>query len=177
LDALHELQTGEESLTVIAAAKAVDQAQALVDQAQSAVSAAQASLDLINTQLDKLTVFAPIDGVVLVRSINAGEVIQAGSSGMTIGDLESLKVTVYIPETEYGKISIGDDASLVTDSFPNETFKAIITRIANKAEFTPQNVQTKEGRQTTVYAVELSVDNADGKLKPGMPVDVSFGGQ
>lgn len=46
--------------------------------------------------------------------------------------------------------------------------------ISDKAEFTPQNVQTKEGRQTTVYASELSVDNADGNLKPGMPVDVTF---
>ena len=44
----------------------------------------------------------------------------------------------------------------------------------DQAEFTPQNVQTTEGRQTTVYAVELSVDNPDGKLKPGMPVDVDF---
>ena len=177
LDALHTLQTGENSLTVIAAAKAVDQAQALVDQAQAASSAAQANLDLINTQLNKLTVLAPMDGVVLVRSIEEGEVIQAGSSAMTVGDLESLTVTVYISETEYGRISVGDDASLVTDSFPDETFNAIVTRIANQAEFTPQNVQTKEGRQTTVYAIELSVDNADGKLKPGMPVDVSFGGQ
>ena len=60
------------------------------------------------------------------------------------------------------------------DSFPNETFTALVTRISDKAEFTPQNVQTKEGRQTTVYAIELSVDNVDGKLKPGMPVDVIF---
>ena len=174
LDALHALQTGENSLLVVASSKAVDQAQALVDQAQAAVSAAQANLDLINTQLDKLTVLAPMNGVVLVRSIEEGEVIQAGSPAMTIGNLESLTVTVYIPETEYGQISVGDDANLITDSFADETFNATVTRIANQAEFTPQNVQTKEGRQTTVYAVELLVNNVDGKLKPGMPVDVTF---
>ncbi len=177
LDAMRALQTGEISLSVVAASKAVDQAKALLDQAQSALTAAQSNLDLIKTQMDKLTVRAPIDGVVLVRSIEAGEVIQAGMPALTIGKLDSLKVTVYIPETEYGQISLGQQASLQVDSFPNETFTATVTRISDKAEFTPQNVQTKEGRQTTVYAIELTTDNMDGKLKPGMPVDVTFANQ
>ena len=60
------------------------------------------------------------------------------------------------------------------DSFPNETFTAKVTRIADQAEFTPRNVQTAEGRATTVFAVKLAVDNAGGKLKPGMPADVYF---
>jgi HlyD family secretion protein len=174
LDALRALQTGESSLSVIAAGKAVDQARAALDQVRSAVNVAQANFDLINTQIDKLTVRAPMDGVVLVRSIDVGEVIQAGMPALTIGKLDMLKVTVYIPETEYGQISLGQQASLGVDSFPGQTFPATVTRIADQAEFTPQNVQTKEGRQTTVYAIELSADNADGSLKPGMPVDVTF---
>ena len=174
LDVLRTLQTGEDSLSVVAAGRAVDQARALFEGAQSAVTAAQAGLDLIDTQMDKLTIRAPMDGVVLVRSVEAGEVLQAGMPILTIGNLDSLKVTVYIPETQYGQISLGQQATLSVDSFPNETFTALVTRISDKAEFTPQNVQTKEGRQTTVYAIELSVDNVDGKLKPGMPVDVIF---
>jgi multidrug efflux pump subunit AcrA (membrane-fusion protein) len=63
---------------------------------------------------------------------------------------------------------------LSVDSFPGVTFKATVTRIANQAEYTPRNVQTKEERQTTVYAVELTIANPDGKLIPGMPVDVTF---
>ena len=110
----------------------------------------------------------------MIRSIQPGEVIQAGMTALTIGQLNTLKVTVYIPETEYGQISLGQQASLSVDSFPNETFTAKVTRIAKQAEYTPQNVQTKEGRQTTVYAIELTVDNTDGKLKPGMPTDVTF---
>lgn len=140
----------------------------------SAVTTAQTSLDLIDTRMDKLTVRTPMDGVVLVRSVEVGEVLQAGMPILTIGNLDSLKVTVYIPETQYGQISLGQQATLSVDSFPNETFTALVTRISDKAEFTPQNVQTKEGRQTTVYAIELSVDNADGKLKPSMPADVIF---
>jgi HlyD family secretion protein len=60
------------------------------------------------------------------------------------------------------------------DSFPTQLFFAKVTRIADQAEFTPRNVQTAEGRQTTVFAVELSVQNATGLLKPGMPADVTF---
>ena len=174
LDALRSLQTGEESLAVTAAAKVVDQSSAVLEQAKSATAAAQASLDAINTQMDKLTVRSPLNGVVLVRSIEAGEVIQAGMPAMTVGNLDQLTLTVYIPETEYGQVSLGQTASLSVDSFPDEVFTANVTRISNQAEFTPQNVQTKEGRQTTVYAIELSVDNSTGKLKPGMPVDVTF---
>jgi HlyD family secretion protein len=174
LDFLRTMQTGDQSPSVSAAQGAVNQAKTSLDQAQTAIVAAQANLDVINKQLGKLTIHAPMDGVVLVSSIEVGEVSQAGMPAMTIGKLDSSKVTVYIPETEYGQIKLGQKASLNLDSFPSESFQAMVTRIADQAEFTPQNVQTKEGRQTTVYAVELSVDNADGKLKPGMPVDVTF---
>ena len=97
--------------------------------------------------------------------------LQAGATALTIGDLTDLKVTVYIPETQYGQISLGQNTTLVTNSFPGESFHASVTRIADQAEYTPQNVQTEEGRQTTVYAVELSLDKSDGKLKPGISVD------
>jgi HlyD family secretion protein len=174
MDALHALQTGSDSLGVAAAAKAVDQAQAVLEQSQAGVTQAQAELDLIDAQIAKLTTQAPSNGVVLASSIQPGEVLQAGSPAMTLGRLDQLTVTVYIPEDRYGEINLGDQASLAVDSFPGETFAASITHIANQAEFTPQNVQTKEGRQSTVYAVKLAVDNSQGKLKPGMPVDVTF---
>jgi hypothetical protein len=60
------------------------------------------------------------------------------------------------------------------DSFPGETFSGTVVYISDQAEFTPRNVQTVEGRKTTVYAIKLNVPNADLKLKPGMPADVTF---
>jgi len=172
LDFLRNLRTGDQATSVVAAQNAVDQAQTAVEQAQKIVDQAQANIDLIDTQIAELTITAPTDGVVLVRSIEIGEVIQAGAPAMTIGKLDTMKITVYIPEDQYGQIGLGEKAALSVDSFPGESFTATVTRISDKAEFTPQNVQTKEGRQTTVYAIELSVDNSNGKLKPGMPVDV-----
>ncbi|HSG42737.1 MAG TPA: efflux RND transporter periplasmic adaptor subunit [Anaerolineales bacterium] len=174
LDKLRALQTGINSPMVKTAAKAVDQARAQLELAQSNVATAQAALDMINTQMDKLMVSAPIDGVVLTSSVQPGEIAQAGATVMTIADLSNLMITVYLSEDRYGEVNIGDEVLLTVDSFPNETLTAIVTRIADQAEYTPRNVQTKEERQTTVYAIELEVDNADGKLKPGMPVDVMF---
>ena len=66
--------------------------------------------------------------------------LQAGATALTIGDLTDLKVTVYIPETQYGQISLGQNTTLVTNSFPGESFHASVTRIADQAEYTPQNV-------------------------------------
>ncbi|HSM71042.1 MAG TPA: efflux RND transporter periplasmic adaptor subunit [Anaerolineales bacterium] len=174
LDLVRTLQTGANSPNVQAAAKTVDQAQAQLDLAQTSVAAAQAHLDLINTQMEKLMVTAPMDGVILTRSIHVGEIAQAGAATMTIADLGRLTITVYLSEDRYGEVNVGDEVSLTVDSFPNETFTAVVTHIADQAEYTPRNVQTKEERQTTVYAIELEVNNPDGKLKPGMPVDVTF---
>jgi HlyD family secretion protein len=111
---------------------------------------------------------------VLTRNTQPGEVIQAGMSALVIGEVSQLKVTVYLAEDKYGHVHLGDHASLKVDSYPNESFEAVVTRIADQAEYTPNNVQTKEQRQTTVYAVELSITNPQGKLIPGMPVDVTF---
>lgn len=173
-DALRLFKTGVNAPEVVLAAKAVEQAGVMLEAAKTSLKQVQAQLSLIKTQMDKLTVRAPQDGVVLTRSVQPGEVIQAGMTTMTIAKLDTLKVTVYISEDRYGKVKLGQSVDLSTDSFPGETFTATVTRIADQAEYTPRNVQTKEERQTTVYAIELTVEDADGKLKPGMPVDVTF---
>jgi HlyD family secretion protein len=155
-------------------AKADFPTQEELDVAQAQIDSAEANLDAIQTQVDLLSIKSPADGVVITRNIEPGEVIQPGLAAMTIAVLDKLTITVYIPEDQYGQISIGDEAVLSVDSFPGETFNAVVVRIADKAEYTPRNVQTKEDRQTTVYAIELSVVDPQGKLKPGMPTDVEF---
>lgn len=174
MDALRAFQTGADSPEVLLAEKSVEQAGVMLDQARASVRQVQAQLSLLEAQMEKLIVPAPRDGVILVRSVQPGEVVQAGMTTMTLANLEKLAVTVYLPEDRYGEVSLGDSASLSVDSFPGETFSATVTRIADQAEYTPRNVQTREERQTTVYAVELSVENPNGRLKPGMPVDVTF---
>ena len=153
-------------------------AQAQVRAAEAALAAAKAGttaeIEAIDLQLDKLTVTAPQKGVVLSLNLNAGEVLQLGGTALTLGRLDSLHITVYMPEDRYGQLRLGAQAEVSVDSFPDERFSASITRIASQAEFTPRNVQTEEGRRTTVFAVELAVSDPSGRLKPGMPADVEF---
>jgi HlyD family secretion protein len=146
-------------------------------QAQLAAARAQAKVDseTLDLQLDKLLVRAPLSGVVMARSIEPGEVLLAGAQALSIGQTDRLTITVFVPEDRYGQIDLGDHVQVSVDAFPDETFDATVTRIADKAEFTPRNVQTEEGRRTTVFAVELTVTDPGGMLKPGMPADVTFG--
>jgi HlyD family secretion protein len=143
--------------------------------AKSQVDTALASVDVLQAQLDKLEVKSPIEGVVLSRSAEPGEVAMPGTPLLTLARLDDLTITVYIPEDRYGAITLGENAQVTVDSFPGTTFPASVVHIADQAEFTPRNVQTAEGRRTTVFAIKLAVNNAEGRLKPGMPADVVFG--
>ena len=110
----------------------------------------------------------------LSSTVEEGELAQPGVTVMVIGKLDSLKITVYLAEDVYGQISLGDQAEVRVDSYPDTAFSAEVVKIANQAEYTPRNVQTEEDRRTTVFAIELAVQDTDGKLKPGMPADVTF---
>lgn len=146
-----------------------------IEVVRAQVAAAQATVDLLATQIRRQTLTAPVAGVILTRAIEPGEVASPGATLLLIGQLDDLTLTVYVPEDQYGQIERGQTATLTADSFPGETFTGTVRRIADQAEFTPRNVQTAEGRASTVYAIELTVTDEDGQLKPGMPVDVVFG--
>jgi len=167
LDYYNSLLSGDQSLQVKVAESNVSQAEAGLKQAQAALS-------VIDVQLEKTIVKAPVDGIILARNIEVGETIAPNAVVLTVGQLENVNLTVYIPETEYGKVKLNEKVSIQVDSFPDETFTGTVVYISDQAEFTPRNVQTMEGRRTTVYAVKIDVPNPDLKLKPGMPADVTF---
>ncbi len=167
LDYYNSLMSGDQSLQVKAAKSGVTQAEA-------ALSQAQAALATLDVQLEKTIVTAPVDGTVLTSNLEVGETLAPTGVVLIIGQLQEVNLTVFIPETEYGKVKLGDQVSITVDSFPGETFSGTVVYISDQAEFTPRNVQTVEGRKTTVYAIKLNVPNADLKLKPGMPADVTF---
>lgn len=117
---------------------------------------------------------SPLDGVVLYRSVEPGEVAAAGAPLVTVADLGDLSLTVYVPEDRYGRIVLGETYPVTVDSFPGEVFTGTVRHISDKAEFTPRNVQTTDSRKTTVFAIRLDLPAESGKLKPGMPADVQF---
>ncbi len=160
----------------VAAAEAqVSAAGAQLDAAKAQVEAANAAVDVLDAQAARLTLVAPTAGRVLSRSIEPGETVVPGAALLVIGDLDRLTLTVYVPEDRLGEVVVGESVSITVDSFPGEQFAGTVGRIADQAEFTPRNVQTVEGRKTTVFAVDLALEPSDGRLKPGMPADVVFG--
>ena len=180
------LRNGPDPKDLARAQSAIDLAQAHLGAARADVSPEQlalvkaqvdltrAALNVIQVQLKKMVITAPMDGVVLTRSTEPGEVASTGAPLLTLARLDSLTLTIYFPESSYGTILLGQTATVSVDSFPGQSFSATVIQIADQAEFTPRNVQTAEGRRTTVFAVKLSVENPEGKLKPGMPADLSF---
>jgi HlyD family secretion protein len=167
MDWLNEQRTGTHSLEAAVAEALVKQAEANVDQARQVVKT-------LEIQMEKLTVYSQNRGVVMNVNIDVGGVLTPGVTVLTIGQLEEINLIVYIPEEIYGQINIGDRVQVRVDSFPDEIFKGEVIHIADKAEFTPRNVQTVEGRRSTVYAVKISITNQDLKLKPGMPADATL---
>lgn len=173
-DALLALQTGDQSLQVVAAQKAAEAAASMVKQAEAGLEQAKQAQNMAQLQLDRTTVTSPVDGVVLTRNVEVGDLAVAGGTVMRVANLDTLDLVVYLPEDQYGQVKIGDEVYITVDSFAGETFEGTIVRISDEAEFTPKNVQTESGRKSTVYAVKVQVLNPDHRLKPGMPADVEF---
>lgn len=139
--------------------------------AQAAVAQAGANLRYAQALRSNATLTAPIDGVVLSRNIESGEVVAAGTSLLTIGDVRTVWLRIFVPEQGLGKLKVGQRGDVFVDAFPGRAFQGSVTEIASQAEFTPRNVQTKQERVKLVFAVRVTLDNKDGLLKPGMPAD------
>ncbi len=142
--------------------------------ARAQIDASKAARETLTVQIAKLSLVAPADAVVTSRAIDPGEVALPGAQLLTLSRLDDLSVTVYIAEDRYGQIALGQTAEISSDSFAGVRFAGTVDRIANRAEFTPRNTQTADGRRTTVFAVRLKLGEGGGRLKPGMPVDVVF---
>lgn len=139
--------------------------------AEAQLAQAQANQRQIEVQLAKTTLAAPRAGLILSRPIHEGEQASPGTVLMTIGSLDTVRLTLYIAEPDIGRVRQGQQVNVTVDSFPDKVFVGTVTFIAQEAEFTPRNVQTKDERTTTVFAVRVELDNPEHALKPGMPAD------
>lgn len=132
----------------------------------------KASIDLIKVNLDNMVIKSPINGLVLSKNTEIGEVVSPGSSLLTLGDLAHPWVKIYIKEADLGKVKLGQKAQVKIDTYPDKVFEGKVTYISSQAEFTPKNIQTKEERVKLVFGIKVSLDNPLQILKPGMPADV-----
>jgi HlyD family secretion protein len=142
--------------------------------AEAAVREAQANVRRLETQVAELKVFSPLDATVLTKAAEEGEVVAAGKPLVLLGDLDHPWIKVYVTETEVGRVKLGAPARILVDGFPQQPFRGTVSWIADEAEFTPKNIQTKEERVNLVYAVKVTIDNAQRKLKAGMVADAEL---
>ncbi len=135
---------------------------------------AQAQATALQHQADRLTLRAPVEGVVLARLVQPGETALVGAPLMRVGDLRRVDLVVYVPEPRIGEVALGQAVQVRVDSYPGRTFAGRVTHIADRAEYTPRNVATREERVNTYYGVKVTLPNPDGALKAGMPADAVF---
>jgi HlyD family secretion protein len=142
------------------------------EQAKALFDKAQADYEQAELMFEESRLTAPWDGVILKRHVEVGELVAATSPCFTLGDLNTIKVTIYVPLPSMGQLKMGQTARVSIDSFPKKWYKGTVTWISEKAEFTPKNIQTRDERVKEVFACEVTVQNQDNELKPGMPADV-----
>ena len=153
----------------IAAARA--QRQSVAQQAGSSNARVARIRDLIA----RSRIVNPVAGTVLATFVRAGEVVHPGQPLYRIADLRSLTLRAYITAGQLGAVKLGQRVTVNVDRGDGiHSVPGTITWIASRAEFTPTQIQTRDARADLVYAIKLSVDNAAGELKVGMPADVSF---
>ncbi len=146
----------------------------VIEAARGELRRAQAALDLVQAQLDNTRLTAPLASTVLLRNREPGELATAGTPILTLGDLDHLWVSIYVKETDLGRVKLGGEAQVMVDSFPGKSYRGKVTHISNKAEFTPKTIQTKEERVKLVFEVKVAIENQNGELKPGLPADVEL---
>ena len=131
----------------------------------------RAQLEAAKTQLSRTEIHAPLDGVILTKNVESGEVVSAGTPVVTMADIDDLWMNIYIPETQTGLVKLGQSVRVRVDSFPGEAFTGKVVFISAESEFTPKTILTQEERIKLVYRVKVSLDNTAQRLKPGMPAD------
>ncbi|HEY46698.1 MAG: hypothetical protein AMJ88_08330 [Anaerolineae bacterium SM23_ 63] len=176
-----ELHRAESTVEVMRAGVALAQAQfeqveagpfeGEIDIANAVVEEALANLQWVESQLAELSLKAPVTGIVSQLLVKVGEVAAPGAPLVTVLDPSFLTLTVYVPEAQVAKVKVGNEVEIRVDAYPEDVFEGRVRTIADQAQFTPTEVQTQEERVKLVFAVEIFIDNPDGRLKPGMPAD------
>ena len=195
------LQQAEERLSLVmegprkedieAARAQVEQARASVKQAEAArlelkrkeqeletrraqIEQARAQVAVVDTQIADGVVTAPINGVVLVKSAEVGEILAAGTTLATLGEIDKPWLRGYIKEQDLGRVKLGMKARITTDSHPRKVYWGRVSFISSEAEFTPKQIQTPEERVKLVYRIKIEVENPQHELKLNMPADAEI---
>src|ERR1051325_8992720 len=146
-----------------------DKAVADLHQAEAMIKIKEAALEKAKVDLERCTITAPVDGVVISRNVDVGQTVAASLQAPTLfiiaNDLTKMQIDANVAEADVGEVEVGKDVDFTVDAFPYRTFHGKVTQVRN-APITVQNVVT--------YDTVVEVSNPDLKLKPGMTANVSL---
>jgi HlyD family secretion protein len=154
--------------------KESDFQRAALDAARAHERELQAQLEGARAQLAYTEIRSPLDGVVLTKNVESGEVVSPGTPVVTVANIAELWMNIYIPETQTGLVKLGQEVRVSVDSFPGQSFKGTITFVSSESEFTPKTILTQEERIKLVYRAKVALEDAQQRLKPGMPADAEI---
>ncbi|KAA3602315.1 MAG: HlyD family efflux transporter periplasmic adaptor subunit [Candidatus Scalindua sp. AMX11] len=168
--ALNRLREAEEKLKLVKLGPRKE----TIEQARARVRQAIGSLKLARTRLGYAKLFSPLSGIVLSKNVEPGEYVAPGTPVVTVGALENVWLRAYINETDLGRVKVGQQVNVLTDTYPDKIYKGHISFISPQAEFTPKTVQTVKQRVKLVYRIKVEIPNPNRELKPGMPADADI---
>jgi len=174
-----ELQRGYRPEEIASAQARYLQAQANLEKMERGnrredIEQAKAAYEYDQARFRERQVVAPSAAIVEVLDVRPGDLIAPNTPVATLLEKDQIYVRIYIPETEYGRIKLGQKAEVRVDSFPNTVFDGEVEQINQQAEFLPRNVQTREERVHQVFGVKISINDPAGHVLPGMAADVKL---
>jgi HlyD family secretion protein len=140
--------------------------------ARARVAGAEAQIATLQKNIADAVLTSPVAGIVTAKLADVGEMLAPRSPVATIADIDHAWANVYVDEPVVPRLRLGQPVALVTDA--GQRLQGSITFISPRAEFTPRNVQTADERSKLVYRIKVTVDNREGVLKPGMPVEAEL---
>ena len=182
LDAQVSAARGAYSLTLASVGVAEAQLAALqagptdeeVANATAEVQQAQAQVQLAQAYQNRTRLIAPLTGLVAERAAHVGENAQPGATLLTLINVDTVDMTIYVPQAQLPNVRTGQPVHVYLDAYPGEIFAGEVASIAQQAQFSSRDTQNKEDRTNIVFAVKVRLDNADKRLKAGMTADAEL---
>jgi HlyD family secretion protein len=176
---LDQLQRGYRQEEIAAAKARYEQAVASLQMMERGnrpedVALAKAAYSFDQARFRETQVVAPTAATVEVLDVRPGDLVAPNTPVATLLERDQIYVRIYIPETELGRVQLGQKAEVRGDSFPNTVFDGVVEQINQQAEFLPRNVQTREERVHQVFGVKVRINETSGKIRAGMAVDVKL---
>ncbi|MBI3450661.1 MAG: HlyD family efflux transporter periplasmic adaptor subunit [Acidobacteria bacterium] len=166
---VHDAERASAALSLLEAGERREQR----DAARGELDAATRALEIVRQRIDRMTLRAPADAVVLDTYYEVGEVVPAGRPIVKLGDASSPYVDIYVAPEDLSALRIGSKLPAKVDGFGDRAFQGTVTEMGAEAEFTPRAILTPRERARLVFRVRVTIDPAGTELHPGVTAEVA----